>query len=321
MNRTIRNILFSLMTLSTCAALPPAAMAEDTGPQSFPTPDQAAAALAKASESGSIAALAGLFGPGHEGLLSSGDEVADKNNLEDFAAKAKEKIAIEKAGEDKATVLVGNTGWPFPIPLVRQNDAWRFDAAQGEDEIINRRIGRNELQTLNAMRGYIEAQDEYAEIDRDGDGVSEYAQKLASTPGQQDGLFWEPAPGQPDSPLGPLIADAKAGGYELSGTHEKPVPYRGYYYRILTRQGSAAAGGKYDYIINGNMIAGYGLLAFPAQYGVSGVMSFILNHQGRIYQKDLGPKTAELAESIKEFNPDQGWTPVPQAEGVAAAPQ
>lgn len=311
MNPTSHNLLFPALALFGCLSFSaPSALAEAADPQRFSTPDEAAAALAKAAQSGEAAALAGLFGTGHDGLLSSGYPVEDKNNREGFAALTKEKLSLDKAGEDKATVLVGNQGWPFPIPLVKQGDGWQFDAVQGEQEIINRRIGRNELRTLSAIRGYVEAQAEYASSDRDGDGVAEYAQKFVSTPGQQDGLFWEPQPGEADSPLGPLMADAQAQGYVFQGKPQQPTPYHGYYFRILTRQGPAAAGGKYDYIINGNMIAGFGLVAFPASYGASGVMSFIVNHQGRIYQKDLGPKTAEIAKAMKEFNPEPGWQPV-----------
>jgi hypothetical protein len=307
MNPNIRNMLFPLLALS-CAA--PPAWAEDAAPRRFASPDEAAAALAQAAQAGDHAALAGLFGAGHEGLLSSGDPVEDKNNLEGFAAMAKEKTVVEKTGEAQATVRVGNNGWPFPVPLAKQGEGWQFDAAQGEQEIINRRIGRNEMRTLSAVRGYVEAQADYASQDRDGDGVPEYAQKLSSAPGQRDGLFWEAAVGEPESPLGPLMADARAQGYELKGDPRQPTPYHGYYFRILTRQGPAAPGGQYDYVINGNMIAGFALVAFPASYGVSGVMSFIVNHQGRIYQQDLGPKTAEIARAMKAFNPDKGWEPV-----------
>ena len=315
MNSTIRTLLFPVLAfVGSLTLAAPSAWAEAVGPQHFPTPDQAAAALAQAAQSNDTSAFAGLFGAGHDSLLSSGDPVEDKNNRDGFAAMAKEKLAIDKAGEDKATVLVGNQGWPFPIPLVKQAEGWQFDAAQGEQEIINRRIGRNELRTLSTMRGYIEAQNEYASQDRDGDGVAEYAQKFTSTPGQQDGLFWDPQPGEADSPLGPLMAEAQAQGYVFQGKPEQPTPYHGYYFRILSRQGPAAPGGKYDYVINGNMIAGFGLVAFPASYGASGVMSFIVNHQGRIYQKDLGPKTAEAAKAIKEFNPDPSWASVPLSD-------
>lgn len=311
MNTNIRSPLFPALALFGYLAISAAsALAESTEPQRFPTPDEAAAALAAAVQADQPVALAGLFGPDHDGLLSSGDPVEDKNNREGFAALAKVRLAIDKTSENQATVLVGDTSWPFPIPLVKQGDGWQFDAAQGEREIINRRIGRNEMRTLSAMRGYVEAQAEYAGNDRDGDGVLEYAQKFTSAPGQQDGLFWDPLPGEADSPLGPLMADAQAQGYALNGNPRQPTPYHGYYFRILTRQGPAAPGGKYDYVINGNMIAGFALVAFPASYGASGIMSFIVNHQGRVYQQNLGPKTADVAKAMKEFNPDPGWEPV-----------
>jgi len=307
MTPNIRKLSFPALALSCCLPFSAQAWAEAVGPQRFSTPDEAAAALVRAAQADEAGALAGLFGAGHENLLSSGDPVEDKNNREGFAALAKEKLSLDKRGEDQATVLVGNQAWPFPIPLVKQGGGWQFDAALGEQEIINRRIGRNELRTLSAVRGYAEAQAEYAGSDRDGDGVAEYAQKFTSAPGQQDGLFWEAQAGEADSPLGPLMAEAQAQGYVFQGKPEQPTPYHGYYFRILTRQGPAAPGGQYDYVINGNMIAGFGLLAFPASYGASGVMSFIVNHQGRIYQKDLGPKTAK---AMKEYNPDSSWVPV-----------
>ena len=316
MKYTIRNILFPMLALYAGAAIfAPPVLAGGAEPQRFASPDEAAAALVKATASGDAgAALSALFGAGHEELLSSGDAVEDKTNHEAFAAMAREKLSTERVGEDKAFLHAGKSDWSFPIPLVKRGGAWQFDATQGEEEIINRRIGRNELSTLGAIQGYVEAQAEYAQIDRDGDGVSEYAQKFASSPGQYDGLFWEAAPGQPESPLGPLFADARAEGYALKGTPEKPTPYHGYYYRILTRQGAAAPGGQYNYLINGHMIAGFGLLAFPADYGSSGVMTFIVNHQGRIYQRDLGLKTAEIARAMKEFNPGPGWEPVGTTE-------
>jgi hypothetical protein len=222
---------------------------------------------------------------------------------------AQEKTRIETSGENKTILHVGNNDWPFPIPLVKTGEHWQFDAEQGRQEILNRRIGRNELSVVAAMRGYVEAQFEYANLDRDGDGVSEYAQKLHSEPGKFDGLFWEAGDGQPQSPLGPLFAKAKAEGYKAPEATEELAPFHGYYYRILKGQGAAAPGGKYDYIINGNMIAGLGLFAFPAQYGSSGIMTFVVNHQGKVYQKDLGPKTAEVAEKLDEYNPDSTWQP------------
>ncbi|MGZ4999219.1 MAG: DUF2950 domain-containing protein [Methylomonas sp.] len=285
------------------------AQANNVQAKNFQNPDDVAKVFLEALEENDKDQLLALFGSQDSELLSSGDEIEDKNNRLDFVNLAKEKMVTEKLGEDKAIIHVGNTDWPFPIPLVKKADSWQFDTAQGRQEILNRRIGRNELSTVAAMRGYVEAQFDYANADRDGDGVSEYAQKLRSEPGKFDGLFWEAEEGQPQSPLGPLIAEARAEGYKLKDGSEKPSPYHGYYYRILTRQGPNAPGGKYDYVINGNMIAGFGLVAFPVQYGSSGIMTFIVNHQGKIYQKDLGPKTAETVEKMKEYNPDSTWEP------------
>ena len=322
MNRVTLNLLLAaLMSAPLIALAAPAnpasaisAQAKSAEAQGFPIPDDAAKALVEAARSSDSNQIIAVFGSRDAELLSSGDEVEDKNNRSNFVTLAQEKMAVEKTGEDRAIVHVGNTGWPFPIPLVKNGNSWRFDAEQGRQEILNRRIGRNELSALGAIRGYEEAQSDYAISDRDGDGVSEYAQKLQSEPGKFDGLFWEAEDGQPQSPLGPLVAEARAEGYKVKGTTGKPSPYHGYYYRILTRQGGNVPGGKYDYIINGNMIAGFGLVAFPAQYGSSGIMTFVVNHQGKIFQKDLGPKTAEIAGKMEEYNPDSKWEPVQVAE-------
>ena len=303
-----------LVAVAAPPSLAPATEATGSEAQSFPTPDDAAKALLDAARSDDGNRIIAVFGSRHADLLSSGDEVEDKNNRAKFVTLAQEKMAVQSDGENRAIVHVGNTDWPFPIPLVKDGESWRFDAKQGREEILNRRIGRNELSALSVIRGYAEAQFDYANADRDGDGVSEYAQKLRSEPGKFDGLFWEAEPGQPQSPLGPLIADARVAGYKLENPTDKSSPYHGYFYRIITRQGAAAPGGKYDYIINGNMIAGFGLVAFPAQYGASGVMTFIVNHQGKIYQKDLGPKTAQLAVAMKDYNPDATWTAVGAGE-------
>jgi hypothetical protein len=280
----------------------------DSGASKFFTnPDEAAKALLEAVSLNDNSLLLALLNQQDIALLSSGDEVQDKNNRSDFVNLAKQKLQIEKIGEDKAIIHVGNDDWPFPIPVIKKADGWQFDPVQGRQEIVNRRIGRNELNTVAAMIGYMEAQFDYANADRDEDEVIEYAQKLQSEPGKFDGLFWETEEGDTPSPLGPLIAEARADGYKIAGESQAPIPYHGYYYRILTRQGKNAPGGQYDYIINGNMIAGFGLLAFPVQYGASGIMTFMMNHQGKIYQKDLGSKTAEVVQKIKEYNPDATW--------------
>ncbi len=318
MYRNIRNALLAALAMIPCTAhsaleAPPPVQAAGSEAQAFASPDAAAEALLRAARGEDAAPLAALFGAHGVDILSSGDEVEDKHNRAAFIAKAAEKLVTEPAGENQAILYAGKDHWPFPVPLVKTAAGWRFDADQGKQEIVNRRVGRNELHTLSVVNGYVEAQFDYANADHDGDGVAEYAQKLASEPGQHDGLFWEEEPGQPPSPMGPLVAEARGEGYAIKGG-ENPVPYHGYYYRILARQGADAPGGKYDYVINGNMIAGFGLVAFPADYGGSGVMTFIVNHQGKIHQKDLGPKTAELAKAMREYNPGPGWELVETGE-------
>jgi len=237
--------------------------------------------------------------------LFSGDSVEDKKNIQLFADWAAAKQRIEKQGENKAVLIVGNDEWPLPIALVKAGNEWHFDTESGLDEILNRRIGRNELSAIKVVDAYVEAQFNYAAKDRDHDDVLEYAQKFLSSPGQQDGLYWEDDVREEPSPLGPLMAQARAEAY-FSSKSSEAQPYHGYYYKILTQQGTSAAGGKYDYVINGNMIAGFGLIAFPAKYGSSGIMTFMVNHQGKVYEKDLGEKTSHLVKDIKAFNPE-GW--------------
>jgi hypothetical protein len=204
---------------------------------------------------------------------------------------------------------VGPDAWPFPIPLVKGSAGWQFDTAAGLEEILNRRIGRNELDVLRVVRAYVEAQREYASRDRDGDDVLEYAQKITSSPGLTDGLFWSPEVNGEVSPLGPLVARAQTVGYFNTAFDDipGPRPFRGYLFRILTRQGKHAPGGKYDYIINGNMIGGFALVAWPVEYGESGVMTFIVNHRGRVYQLNLGEETAKIVRKMDAYNPDETW--------------
>jgi hypothetical protein len=260
--------------------------------------------LLEAIQADNIDALLVLFGKQYQEQLFSGDPVEDKNNrLQFMEAAAKQRI--EKQGDSRAILIVGDEDWSLPIPLVKEGNGWRFDTEAGIDEMLNRRIGRNELSVISVAKAYNEAQFNYAVKDRDHDDVLEYAQNFRSSPGQQDGLYWENDVGEEPSPLGPLMAEARADAYFSSKTNE-PQPYHGYYYKILTQQGKDAAGGKYDYVINGNMIAGFGLIAFPAKYGSSGIMTFIINHQGRVYEKDLGQKTSLLVKDIKAFAPE-GW--------------
>jgi hypothetical protein len=283
--------------------------------QGFTSPEDAVKELVDAARDNDKNKFSVLFGSQYADLFSSGDDVEDANNRAEFVKMADEKSSVEKRGDNQAILHFGQNDWSFPVPLVSNGGQWRFDVEQGKLEILDRRIGRNELNTLGVIRGYVEAQFEYASVDRDGDEVSEFATKLRSEPGKFDGLYWETAPGQPESPLGPLVAEAKAAGYQTKGGTGSATPFHGYLYKILTRQGGNVPGGKYDYIINGNMIAGFALVAYPAAYGSSGIMTFVVNHRGKIYQKNLGPKTTELALAMKAYNPDSSWEAVDENPG------
>jgi hypothetical protein len=282
-------------------------VAADTG-RAFSTPDDAVTALARAVQSTNRADLLAIFGPAAEDLVNP-DTVQATNEFANFAVTFNKAHRIVRHSDTRTDLEVGTNNWPFPVPLVRKNGQWFFDTTEGRQEIINRRIGCNELATLDAARAYVGAQREYASHDRDGDDVLEYAQSILSTPGNKDGLYWSPESDGEISPLGPLVAAAQSEGY-MKSTGEKsgPKPFHGYYFKILTRQGKHAPGGRYDYVINGNMIGGFALVAWPAEYGESGIMTFIVNQQGRVYQKDLGPSTAKTAMGMKEYDPDKTWS-------------
>lgn len=275
----------------------------------FDSPEAAVKALVAATKSDEKGALRRIFGSA-VGELTSGDEVQDKADLVEFADRLALFNKLIDNEDGTKTLLVGQTLHPFAIPLVQADGKWFFDTLAGREEILNRRVGDNELSTIAVCHGYVVAQREYAQADRDGDGVIEYAQRGYSTPGKRDGLYWETKEDEPPSPLGPLVAEAGAQGYtrrEQSEGEAKPHPYHGYVYRILTKQGPKAPGGAFDYVINGNMVAGFALLAYPATYGNSGVMTFLVNSNGRVLQKNLGEKTSELAEKITAYDPDETW--------------
>ena len=281
------------------------------GQQQFDSDDQAAAALVAAAKARDHDALNRMFGPSVTEFVS-GDKVEDEKAFDHFVKKAGEHLELEKKDANTSVIDIGKDKWPFPIPLTRlASGKWFFDTEAGKQEILARRIGANELETISVCRAYVEAQREYASVDRDGSGVLKYAQHFVSRHGK-DGLYWASAPGEEESPWGPEVAQATLEGYTpgKNGGHG-PHPYHGYVYRILTRQGPAAPGGQYNYVINGNMIAGFALVACPTEYGVSGVMTFIISHQGKLYQKDLGPNTTDIVRNMKEYNPDSGWTLVP----------
>jgi hypothetical protein len=271
--------------------------------EQFATPDEAVDALMKSVRSGDIGAVARVLGPGSAEIVSSGDPVDDAAARKRVIDAFDTKHQVMTEGEDKATLIVGNEEWPFPIPLVRMDGRWQFDANAGREEILYRRIGRNELSAIQACLAYVDAQDEYAERGIAGNGV--YAQRIMSSAGKKDGLFWPPENGANESPLGELAASASAQGYRLS--QQRRSPYHGYFFKVLTRQGANAPGGAIDYVTRGKMIGGFGLVAYPAEYGNSGIMTFLVNHQGVVYEKDLGANTARIAQNFNEYNPDSTW--------------
>jgi hypothetical protein len=275
----------------------------------FTTPEEAVTALAAAAEKHDVAELRRIFGPGTEELLTSGDDVADRSAREAFLQRFKVRHQLVSGGPDDLMLQVGEDDWPLPIPLLKQNGRWHFDGAAGADQIIRQRIGANELRAIDVMHGFVAAQQMYASRGHDGAPPGIYAQKLRSDPGKQNGLYWEAAPGQPESPAGPLLAHATAEGY--AGAQQRGAPYHGYFYRPLFSQGADATGGALDYTVNGKLTKGFALIAFPADYGASGIMTFIVNQDGLVWQKDLGEDTAAAASAIDKFNPDSTWTPIP----------
>jgi hypothetical protein len=271
----------------------------------FATAQKAADAMITAAEANDVPALLKMFGPNGKDILSSGDPVQDKNNLTKFAEKARQKhsVTFDADNSKRATLLVGDDDWPMPVPLVEKKGRWRFDTKEGRREILARRIGGNELDAISLLRGYVEAQEEYAAQEHDGSGMHQYAQKVISTPGKHDGLCWKNPDGTPGGPIGDLVARALAEGYT-----NKNEPYNGYYFRTLTAQGPSARLGARNYIVNGMMIGGFAAIAWPANYGVTGVQTLVVNNDGIVYQKDLGPETAKLAPAIRRYDPDKTWT-------------
>jgi len=274
----------------------------------YATPENAVDQLITALRADDTRQLEALLGPGSDDLVHSGDDVADRNGRERFVQAYDEKHALEEAPNGSYVLYVGNLEWPVPIPIVRTSNEWRWDTAAGREEILDRRIGRNELNTIQVCLAYCDAQYEYAGKDRNGDGLQEYARKFLSTEGKQDGLYWPTAEGEPLSPLGALAAQASAEGYRRAEKGEAPRPFHGYHFRILTGQGEHAPGGAYSYLAGDRMIGGFALIAWPAEYEVSGVMTFVVNQDARVYQKDLGPDTEKAAAAIQLYDPDSTWT-------------
>lgn len=292
------------------AALAMPATAAKAKQKTFASPEAAAEALVAAVRSDKDKELSSIFGPGARDLISSGDRVADTAVRERFLQACLVRNAIEYTAPDSVVLHIGDQDYPFPIPLVRKGDRWAFDTKAGREEILNRRIGRNERRVIEVLHNYADAQREYAAMDRDADGIPEFAQKLISAPGKKDGLYWEVKEGEKESPFGPFMAKAAQEGYAGKLKTGRSEPYHGYYFKILKAQGTHAGGGSFDYVANGQMILGFALVAYPARYGASGVMTFIVNQEGTVYEKDLGRKTARKASSLKKYDPDQTWKKV-----------
>jgi len=279
--------------------------------QLFTSPAEAVTALQAATQAKDTAALNGIFGPEVKELLT-GDKVQDANNAQRFATALAQSCNLVQEGDDKITLEVGTNNWPMPIPLVETNGQWFFDTAAGKEEIINRHIGKDELHAIGVCRASVVAQQQYASMNGGA-----YALKFKSTPGKKDGLYWPVTEDEPASPFGPLVAEAHVEGYHHHNG-AGPQPFHGYYFRILTRQGDAASGGKINYLSNGNLTGGFALLAYPENWDQSGIMTFIVNQDGKVYQQNLGEKTSRIAGKMKEYNPDNEWSLV-QDEGVLGA--
>lgn len=296
--------------LTAMILLPELSLGASAQQKSFASAEEAAKAAVAAARNNDVKELSAIFGAPAKEILFSADAVADKQRRERFLAAydQKNRLATEK---DSTILIVGNQEWPFPIPLVKKSNTWIFDSEKGKQEILNRRIGENELFTIQACLAVVDAQREYAIKDRNRDGLLEYAQKFISDSGKKNGLYWNAKQGEPQSPLGPIMVQARSEGYQGKPSGS-PSPFHGYYYRILTAQGKDAPGGAYSYLWRGKMIGGFALVAYPAEYGNSGVMSFIVNHDGKVFQKDLGKNTAAVAKGMTVYNPDKTWTEVQQ---------
>jgi hypothetical protein len=281
--------------------------------QTFKTPEEAAETFVAGLRAGDNKAVNAILGPGGEEILSSGDAVQDENTRRLFLLAYDAKHGIQPRGDKFALLIIGPEDYPFAVPIAKKGDGWVFDTAAGREEVFARRIGRNEFGAIRACLGYHDAQYEYAATMPKVDDMAVYAQRIASTPGKKDGLYWPTAAGEPPSPLGDAVADASLRGYRVGSG----APYRGYYYKILTRQGRNAPGGAHDYIVKGKMIGGFALIAWPAEYGNSGIATFMINHDGVVYEKDLGPKTAQIAGNATAFNPDDSWKKVNLTEIAA----
>lgn len=298
-------------------------LAQQSGQKTFSSPTAAANALAAAAQKHDKQAMLAILGPDGHDLIFSGDWTADRKNNDHFAEKYHEMHRFVAASGGRVFLYIGAENWPVPIPLQKSGSRWYFDTAYGIREVVYRRIGFNELSAIRVCQAIVNGEQEYYAGLHDGDSVHQYAQKFKSTRGKQDGLYWKVSSSdKPQSPLGPLVAEAASEGYGHHGHHHAtghPRPFHGYIYRLLTRQGSAAKGGAQNYIVDGKMTGGFALVAYPVRYRDSGVMTFVVNQDGQIYQKDLGPQTSQVASEMEEYNPDSTWQPVEETENTNVA--
>ena len=282
-------------------------LAQTKTERTFPTPEDAVKALIETVKAGNLESLLEIFGPEGKELIDSSEPAIARQNQQVFTVAVREKWHLEDAAPDRKTLVIGNEDWPFPVPLVKAGNGWRFDTAAGKEEVLARRIGRNELAAIDATRAYVTAQRRYAEAGHDGKPAGLHAAKFQSDPGKENGLYWPTTRGQKRSPLGDVVAQAAAEGRPVTGTATQPSPFHGYYFKILTAQGSAAQGGAKSYVVKGEMSGGFALVAWPAQYDVTGIMTFIVNQDGVVREKDLGPGTDAAARKMTAYNPDSSW--------------
>jgi hypothetical protein len=304
---------FAMEVTAQAPSAPPAAKAAAPATKApatqrtFASPEEAAKALTDAVRAADANALLAVVGPGSKSWLFTGDTVADTNDWKKFLAAYDEKNAFERKGDASAVLTVGKDDWPFPAPIVKKGAQWSFDTNAGREELLNRRVGRNELDTMETLLAIVDAQREYAATDPDKNGYADYARHFRSTPGKKDGLFWPDEVGGKLSPLGPLVATASLEGYGKGAKAGEKQPFHGYHYRILTSQGKDAPGGAYDYLVGDKLLGGFGVVAYPSNYGASGVVTFVVNHEGVVYEKDLGAQTASIGAAMTRFNPDATW--------------
>jgi len=300
--------VFATLALTLSLATPGAARQNDA--RAFATPEQAARALAAAARADGMDALLAIFGPAGRELFDTSDPGTSQRNRQTFAVAFAEEWRVEDLGAGRKELVIGHESWPFPVPLVKTARGWVFDAAAGKTEILNRRVGRNELATIQACLAYVKAQQAYAKAGHDGKPAGAYARRISSDPGTQNGLYWDVKRGEPRSPLGDLVAQAAADGDPRDPSHPGRTPFHGYFFRIVEAQGVAAAGGAKQYVVDGNMTGGFALVAWPAKYDATGVMTFIVNQDGVVHEKDLGPETATRVLSVTRYDPDSTWARV-----------